>query len=147
LVTERLLRNATDFAVAFRNFYGVNKARDLEALFREHILIAGSLVGNIKSDNVEAVFEDRKKWQQNADEIAAFLGDINPHWSARQFRTMLYSHLKMTEDEAIYRLNGKYASDIAIFDSIQAQALQMADFMAYGILNQFFLNPSGNARE
>ncbi len=147
IVTERLLRNPTDFALAFRNFYGVNKARVLESLLRDHLLIAASLVNNIKNNNAEAVFEDRKKWQQNADEIAAFLGEINPHWSSRQFRSMFYDHLKMTEDEAVYRLNGKYGSDTAIFDSIQAQAFQMADFMAYGILNQFYLNPSGNARE
>lgn len=53
----------------------------------------------------------------------------------------------MTEDQAVYRLNGKYASDIALFDILEAQALQMADLMAFGILNQFFLNPTNNSRQ
>jgi hypothetical protein len=147
LVTERLLRNPTDFAVVLKNFYGVEKARTFEALLKEHLLIAASLVNNIKSGNTEAAYDDRRKWHKNADEISVFLGEINPHWSSRQFRSLFYDHLKMTEEEAVYRLNGKYASDIAIFDSIEAQALQMADFMAFGILNQFFLNPVNNARQ
>ncbi len=146
LVTERLLRNPTDFAVALRNFYGLDKARAFEGLLKEHLLIAASLVNNTKNGNTEAAYEDRRKWHKNADEISAFLGEINPYWSARQFRSLLYDHLKMTEDEAVYRLNGKYASDIALFDSIEAQALEMADFMAYGILNQFFFNPGNKAR-
>lgn len=146
-VTERLLRNPTDFAAAFRNFYGVEKARVLETLLKDHLLIAASLVNNTKDGNTEAAYEDRRKWHKNADEIAAFLGEINPYWSARQFRSLLYDHLKMTEEEAVYRLNGKYSSDIALFDSIQTQAFQMADFMAYGILNQFFLNTSNNNRQ
>ncbi|QHQ61757.1 acetylglutamate kinase [Anaerocolumna sedimenticola] len=147
LVTERLLRNPTDFAIVLKNFYSADKARTFEGLLKEHLLIAASLVNNTKNGNTEAAYEDRKKWHKNADEIALFLGEINPHWSPRQFRALLYEHLKMTEDEAVYRLNGKYASDIALFDSIETQALQMADFMAFGILNQFFLNPMNNSRQ
>ncbi len=146
LVTERLLRNPTDFASALKNFYGGEKARAFETLLKEHLLIAASLVNNTKAGNVEAAYEDRRKWHKNADELSVFLGEINPHWSSRQFRSLFYEHLKMTEDEAVYRLNVKYASDIALFDSIENHALQIADFMAYGILNQFYLTPGSNVR-
>ncbi|MGB8452617.1 MAG: acetylglutamate kinase [Anaerocolumna sp.] len=140
-VTERLLRNPADFAYALKNFYDVEKAGTFESLLKEHLLIAASLVNNTKNSKAEAAYEDRRKWHKNADELSVFLSEINPHWSSRQFRSLIYDHLKLTEDEAVYRLNGNYASDTALFDSIEAQAMQMADFMAYGILNQFFLNP------
>jgi hypothetical protein len=50
---------------------------------------------------------------------------------------MLYNHLKLTEDEAIQRLNKQYSSDIKTFDEIESQALSMADVMFYGIIKAF----------
>ncbi len=140
IVTERLLRNPTDFAIVLRNYYGIDKSKRFETLFREHLLIAASLVNNAKAGNTEAVLADRKKWYNNADEIALFLSEINPFWSMRKFRSLLYDHLKMTEDEAIFRLNNRYSSDVMIYDSIETEALLMADFMSYGIINQFIEN-------
>jgi len=50
---------------------------------------------------------------------------------------MLYDHLKITEDEAVYRLTKQYAKDVAIYDTIEDQALMMADDMVNGIYKQF----------
>jgi len=138
LVTQRLLRNPTDFANVLRNYYGDEIAKRFETLLTDHLLIAASLVNNAKAGNTDAVNEDRKKWYKNADEIASFLSEINPYWSMKYFQSLLYEHLKMVEDEAIYRLNGKFASDIAIYEPMEAIALQMADLMAFGIINQFY---------
>ena len=44
----------------------------------------------------------------------------------------------MTEDEAVLRLNRRYAEDIENYDRIEGQALEMADYMAQGIINQHF---------
>ena len=51
---------------------------------------------------------------------------------------MLYSHLHMTEQEATLRLQGGYSADIQMFDSIEAEALKMADYMFYGINKDCF---------
>lgn len=147
LVTQRLLRNPTDFALAFRNFYGMEKAKFLESLMKNHLLIAADLINDLKAGNMEEAYENRKKWQQNANKLITFLGQVNPQLQIRQFASLFNTHLKMTEEEALYRLNGKYDSDISTFDSIEAQALEMADLMAYGILNQFYYKPTGNARK
>ncbi|WFR55301.1 acetylglutamate kinase [Anaerocolumna sp. AGMB13025] len=146
-VTERLLRSPTDFAVALRNFYGAEKARTFEGLFKEHILIAESLINNTRQGNSEEVYEDRRKWYKNAEDICIFLREVNPYWSARQFRSLFYEHLKMIEEAAVYRLNGRYGLDVKLFESIETQAFELADFMAYGILNQFFLSSAGTARQ
>ena len=50
---------------------------------------------------------------------------------------MLFDHLRMTEDEAVLRLNRRYQEDIENYDRIEDQAMQMADYMAFGIINQF----------
>ncbi len=73
----------------------------------------------------------------NADDIAEFLSSINPNWDARTWQSMLYEHLKLTEDEALQLLNGQYATSIAQYDAIQQQALKMADETARGVITQF----------
>ena len=43
----------------------------------------------------------------------------------------------MTENEAVQRLKGEYAKDIAQYGMIEDEALMMADYMAGGIAKQF----------
>ncbi len=136
-VTKRLLRNPVDFANQLRPLYGNQAAMRFEQLFTDHLLIAAQLVNAAKAGNTRAVMEQRNKWYANADDIAAFLGNINPFWSQADWQSMLYDHLKMTEDEAVQVLNQQYESSISQYDAIQDQALRMADVMTYGIINQF----------
>lgn len=137
-VTHRLLRNPTDFANVFRLYYGDEIAKEFEKLFTEHLTIAANLVNHAKAGDTEAANQDRSDWYKNADEIISFLASINPYWSMKKFQSLFYHHLKMTEDEAVYRLTGKYAQDIINYDIIQSEALKMADIMSYGILEQFY---------
>lgn len=136
-VTKRLLRNPTDFYTALKPFYGEEKARRFERLLTDHLVTASKLVNAAKAGDTEAADEERKKWYANADEIAKFLASINPYWSENEWKLMLHEHLKLTEDEATYRLHGQYAKDIALYDIIEDQALMMADYMAKGIKKQF----------
>ena len=136
-ISNRLLRNPSDFANVLRLFYGNKKANEFKELFLNHLLIAAKLVNDAKVGNMEAVAQDRKKWYENADEIATYLSEINPKWNKQEWQKMLYEHLKMTEDEVTLRLKGQYSEDIAIYDLIEAQALNMADVMSQGIIHQF----------
>ena len=138
-VTKRLLRNPTDLAKLFMPFYGSQTAKKIEQLFTEHLSIAGQLVNAAKEGKPDAVTELRNKWYANADEIASFLNEINPFWDKKTWQTMLYDHLRMTENEAVQILTQQYEASINEYDSIQEQALNMADFMTRGIINQFNL--------
>lgn len=138
-VTRRLLQNPGDFADELRRFYGDAKAKEFAKLLTEHLLIAAKLVNDAKAGNKAAAEADRKSWYQNADNLADFLAEINPYWDRQVWRSMLYDHLKMTENEASLRLNGQFAGDVALFDSIESQALKMADYMVEGIRRQFHL--------
>ena len=128
-----------DFAKQLQIFYGPEKARKFEQLLTEHLTIAAQLVNDAKAGNTAGADMNRRKWYQNADEIAEFLSAINPFWSKRMWQSMLYNHLRLTENEAVLRLTGQYASDVALYDEIEAQALDMADMMADGIIKQFNL--------
>ena len=136
-ITQRLLRNPGDFAAVLQKYYGEEKASKFGQLLTDHLKIAADLVNDSKAGNTAAADIAREKWYQNADEIAVFLSSINPFWSRRMWQSMLYNHLKLTETEAGMRLNGQYASDVALYDEIESQALDMADLMADGIIKQF----------
>ena len=136
-VTKRLLRNPSDFAELLRPLYGAQTAAKFQKLLTEHLMIAGNLVAAAKAGQSAQADEFRKQWYRNADETAAFLSEINPYWREKAWQTMLYAHLKMTENEAGQILKGQYEASIGEFDAIQKQALEMADYMASGIMRQF----------
>ncbi len=137
LVTNRLLRNATDMAAALEPFYGKEKASRFGNLISEHLVIASQLVkAAIAGDNAAAADAERR-WYANADEIAFFLSSINPKWSRLEWMEMLHEHLALTKAEAVSFLTKDYAKGISLFDEIEKQALKMADVMATGIIKQF----------
>ncbi|MCE5236560.1 MAG: acetylglutamate kinase [Clostridiaceae bacterium] len=135
-VTQRLLRNPADFAAFLRPIYGVQKAAVFEGLLRDHLLIAGAFVNATKAGDQQEAEKQKKKWYANADDIAAFLHEINPYWNEKVWKELLYDHLGMLEDEATAIMESQYEKSIDIFDQIQAEAMKMADYMAYGILKQ-----------
>jgi hypothetical protein len=106
-------------------------------LFKIHLVIAAELVKAAKAGNKDAAANSEKRWYANADEIANFLGRINPYWSQEDWQTMLHEHLALTESEAVNILTENYTKGIKLYDDIEKQALKMADVMAKGIIKQF----------
>lgn len=136
-VTARLLRNAPDMAAVFKKYYGERVAAKFNELLTDHLVIAAELVKAAKAGNQQAAANAEKRWYANADEIAEFLSSINPNWSKEEWTKMLHEHLKLTKDEAVYQLTGQYQQSIDTYDKIEKQALEMADVLTKGIVQQF----------
>jgi len=133
----RLLKNQEDIGNAVKPYYGDAAGNQLTSLLKDHIMIAVSILKDAKAGNTIAQSADEKNWTNNADQIATFLSNANPNWSKDDLRSMLDSHLKLTKEEAVARLIGDYAGDIAAFDEVHKQAMSMADMLADGIIKQF----------
>ena len=133
---ERLLRNQDDIGNAIRPFYGDAAADALTGLLREHIVGAADLlVAAMTGVGFEAAHE---AWYANGAEIGAFLADANPrNWDRAEMQAMMADHLDLTLAEAVARLQGDYAADVAAYDEIHVQILHMADMLSDGILAQF----------
>jgi hypothetical protein len=134
----RLLKNQTDIGNAIKPYYGIAAATALTRLLREHILIAADLIAAAKAGDQAKVDAEQARWQANAGDIATFLSKANPqHWKRGAVRAMLNEHLRLTTQEVVARLQGKWAADVAAYDRIHQHALGMADTLSTGIVDQF----------
>jgi hypothetical protein len=134
----RLLRNQTDIGNAVKPFYGAAAGRQLTALLRQHILIAGDLIAAAKKGDQAEVTRQQARWTTNADQIATLLNKANPRfWKLAPLKAMLHEHLRLTTNEVVARLTQNWAADVRAYDKIHLQALHMADMLSSGIVKQF----------
>ena len=141
---DRLLANQTHIGNAIKPFYGDAAGDALTKLLREHILTAADIIAAAKAGDDAAVDTAVTAWYANADAIATFLSEANPqNWPLDEMKAHMKSHLDLTLEEAVARLEGRYADDIAAYDKVHADILEMADMLSDGIIAQF---PSSFAR-
>jgi len=136
-VVTRLLRNATDMGNAIRPCYGDQIANQYAQLIREHLFIEADLVKALLSGNPQQVSDEQRKWHNNADQITVFWSNINPFIDREAFRRMFYEHLRLTTIEATTMITKDFKADVAIFDQIEAEALEMADAISIAMVKQF----------
>lgn len=133
----RLLRNQHDIGAAVAPFYGHRAGHQLTGLLRQHILIAVAILGDVKSGDTAALKRDNARWYANANRIAACLHAANPHhWPLAALRKMMHRHLKLTTNEAVAELTGKFEASVHAYDMVEHEILGMADMLSEGVIAQ-----------
>lgn len=122
---------------AIKPFYGESAGNGLASLLHDHITIAVEIVTAAKAGDSAKVEEAKGRWTQNADQIATFLANANPGWSAADLAQMMRTHLDQTLTEATARLTGDWAGDVSAYDAVELHILQMADTLSDGVATQF----------
>jgi hypothetical protein len=134
----RLLRNQTDIGNAIKPYYGTAAGNALTGLLRTHILEAVPVLQAAKDGDKPALTKALSAWYANAHQIAVFLSKANPQaWPLPLTASMMKRHLDLTTQEAVARLQGHWAADIAAYDRVHTEILQMANMLSGGIVNQF----------
>jgi hypothetical protein len=134
----RLLKNQTDIGNAIKSYYGPAAGKQLTALLREHILIAADLIAVARKGDQAGIASEQSRWVANADQIATLLNKANPRsWKLRAMKTMMRDHLRLTTNEVVARLQGKWTADVRSYDRIHLQILHMADMLSDGLVKQF----------
>lgn len=134
---ERLLKNQEDIGAAVVPFYGQEAGDALTDLLKQHIMIAVELIAAAKAGDTTRFEEQDALWTGNAEEIADLLSGANPNWAKDDVVDILGVHLKLTKDEAVARLEGKWEADVEAFDQILTEILTLSDVLADGIVKQF----------
>ena len=133
----RLLKNQDDIGNAIKPLYGDAAGSKLTSLLHDHIIIAADVVKAAKAGDNSALDAANKKWLANADEISAFLANANPNWKEEDMKKMMHDHLKLTTDEAVARIKKDYDADVAAYDKVHNEILEMSDMLTDGIVKQF----------
>jgi hypothetical protein len=136
--TNRLLQNQVDIGDAIKPYYGDAAGDQLTKLLTKHITTAADLLAAAKSGDQSAFDAALHDWYRNARHIARFLSEANPtNWPYAEMRSMMRDHLDLTLAEASDHLTGHYARDVADYDAVHVEILQMADMLSRGIILQF----------
>ncbi len=136
--TGRLLSNQSDIGNAIKPFYGDAAGTSLTALLKEHIITAAEVVAAARANDRAKLDDATRRWYANADAIAAFLSGANAgNWPSEMMKSMMHEHLVATTAEVVARLKSDWPADVAAYDRVNEQILNMADMLSTGIINQF----------
>lgn len=136
--TARLLQDQADIGDAIKPYYGEAAGNQLTILLREHILIAADVLNAAKAGDSAKLAQSQAAWYANAQDIAQFLTSANPrNWPLSETSQMMKTHLDLTLAEAVAHLQGNFAADVAAYDQVHLEILQMADMLSSGIAAQF----------
>ena len=134
----RLLRNQADIGNAIKPYYGAAAGKKLTALLRTHILEAVPVLVAAKAGDQASLTQALNAWYANARQIAAFLSKANPrNWPFAMTNRMMRQHLALTTKEAVARLQGNWSADVAAYDQVHAEILEMAGMLSSAIIRQF----------
>jgi hypothetical protein len=135
---DRLLRNQRHLGNAIEPFYGTRAGNRLNALLRDHILIAVDVLKAAQAGDTAAFDKANKRWYANGRDVADFISSLNHRaWPRSAVRSMMKGHLDQTLAEAAAELGGDYKASVTAYDEIHRHILAMADALSSGIMAQF----------
>jgi hypothetical protein len=134
----RLLTNQADIGNAIKPYYGKAAGDELTRELRAHILIAADVIAAAKAGDSAKLADAQGRWVKNADQIATVLHSVNPrYWKLGAMKTEMHRHLDLTTREAVARLQGNWAADVAAYDKVHKHILHLSDVLSEGIVKQF----------
>ena len=131
----RLLQNYEDMEEALAPYYG-DDAEVLGDLIKDHLVIAAAILRAAKAG--QPLDDLVASWYANAHDIAVQMNEMNPQfWPLEETEQMWVEHLDATLAEAVAHLEGRFEDEVAAYDKVHDLALEMADFMSNGVMQQF----------
>lgn len=117
----------------FQLVFGLKSEKCVEFLSK-HIMYMAELIQALKQDDRERVDFYMTGLYRNGDELADFLGSLNPFWSEIQWQTLLYSYINMSINKATAILSEDHERALDIFDRLIVHSLVMGDYMGDGVI-------------
>ncbi len=130
---DAVYKNAEEILAIFAQYYPASAIQRFRKLFMEHLRLTDEVAAGLKADPAfsGAAMEN---WYINAEEIASFLSRQTPAYNETELRKMFYDHLDMERQQMEAYLDGDYVTDIEIYLRSQQNMIELADFLASGLL-------------
>ncbi len=136
-IGQRLYYAPTEIGNILSLFFGETIARRIEGMMREQLLLWIQILFAEKSGDRELIDKNTQQLYENVDRMAAYLAEINPYWDEEIWKKILHDYYSTGLLESVAYLAGRYEDEITLYESMESQALNIADYMAYGI-NRYF---------
>nr|WP_315025210.1 hypothetical protein [uncultured Aminipila sp.] len=85
--------------------------------------------------DTDAVNEYTKLLNENSEQTAAFLAEINPYWSESKWKDLLYQFNHKTIDQSTTFFNKEFKENIDIFNRILILTSTIGDHYSQGIVD------------
>ena len=130
---DAVYKNAEEILAIFAQYYPASAMQRFRKHFMEHLRLTDEVAAGLKADPAfsGAAMEN---WYINAEEIASFLSRQTPAYNETELRKMFYDHLDMERQQMEAYLDGDYVTDIEIYLRSQQNMIELADFLASGLL-------------
>lgn len=130
---DAVYKNAEEILAIFAQYYPASAMQRFRKLFMEHLRLTDEVAAGLKADPAFSG-EAMENWYINAEEIASFLSRQTPAYNETELRKMFYDHLDMERQQMEAYLDGDYETDIEIYLRSQQNMIELADFLASGLL-------------
>ena len=130
---DAVYKNAEEILAIFAQYYPASAMQRFRKLFMEHLRLTDEVAAGLKADPAFSG-EAMENWYINAEEIASFLSRQTPTYNETELRKMFYDHLDMERQQMEAYLDGDYVTDIEIYLRSQQNMIELADFLASGLL-------------
>lgn len=133
----RLYQLPVEFGNVFELFYGQQIGSHIERFLTDQLLLVADIIRAQKIGNTEAIDANTLMLYQSGNEMAAFLAQINPYWDERVWANLFTEFLRTKIAETLTIGAGDFNESIIVSENLRDQALNMADYMAQGLIQNF----------
>lgn len=137
-VQRRLMKTPEDIAAVFEMFYSQPMVNQLQQLLTQHTELAGELAAAMRDNSVERAEQVEMQLNQNADQIARALANVNTNYDYEELRRMLRTHLDIMRNTMMADRNGEHDEAIRLTDENEAHLMELADILTEGLVQQFY---------
>lgn len=135
-VAARLAKNTDEIGEALKSYYG-DGVGDVARALRDHATSTGDVLTAVKAGDAAKTDKAKAAWYANGDDLARALADLNSHWALADMQRLVKAHLDATLEEATARVQSRWADDLSAYDRVVRGAMDAADALALGIVEQF----------
>lgn len=130
---ERLYLETLDIGEILQIIFGRQAAEEYSQLLSQYAIIANELIIAQLAGDLETVNRSVERLYQNVDARADFLQNLNPYWSAEEYRQLFYNFIEHIIETANAIASGDSAREIELYDTLNSHTDRMGDTFAEGV--------------
>lgn len=132
-IADKLYSLPERFQEKAEMIFGAPLSEEFLNLLSFQVFYILTLVNAIAAGNQEAANYYTLLLYQNADNIAAQYGKMNPFWEEMKWQTLLHNYINLVIQDAVALGSGEFSKELDIFERMLLATLTMGDYLGEGL--------------